>query len=80
MKKTKILINNTVVASLSTVEMQELSLLKGILPENLDSKILTEQEKEACKNYNDYLDILVKKRGSKNVNIVEHHSSIELHR
>lgn len=80
MKKIKILINNTVVASLSTVEMQELSLLKGMLPKDLSSETLTKQEEEACKNYNDYLDILIKKRGSKNVNIVEQYSSIELHR
>lgn len=76
MKKYKILINDTVLASLSPMEMQELNLLKGMLPKEKEN--LTDEEELNCKNYNDYLEALSKKRGSKDVDIIGKYYSIEM--
>lgn len=60
--------NEAYIVSLSKNDSDNLKLLKQYLPNNLD-KEFTEQEKEAIKKYNDYIDLIKSKSKSSTIQI-----------
>ena len=78
MAKNKILVNNSIICSLSQIDSDNLKLLKANLPNNKSKDQFTDLDKQAIKKYNEFLSAMILKNKGKMILIDSCEQEIEI--